>query len=71
MPPPHPVDLPLELVERAIKPPGDAQQDLWIIQEIGKRMGLPWNYDGPADVFTEMTQVMPSLVGTARRSSRR
>jgi formate dehydrogenase major subunit len=22
---------------------------------------LPWNYDGPADVFTEMTQVMPSL----------
>ena len=24
-------------------------------------MGLDWRYDGPADVFTEMTQVMPSL----------
>jgi formate dehydrogenase major subunit len=24
-------------------------------------MGLPWNYDGPGEVFTEMTQVMPSL----------
>src|SRR5258708_24443744 len=24
-------------------------------------MGLDWNYAGPADVFTEMTQVMPSL----------
>jgi formate dehydrogenase major subunit len=44
-----------------IQPPGDARQDLWIIQEIAKRMGLPWNYSGPADVFTEMTEVMPSL----------
>ena len=49
------------LAREVIKPPGDARQDLWIIQEIGKRMGLPWNYDGPADVFAEMTQVMPSL----------
>src|SRR5437762_6495764 len=24
-------------------------------------MGLPWDYNGPADVFTEMTEVMPSL----------
>jgi len=24
-------------------------------------MGLDWNYSGPADVFTEMTYVMPSL----------
>src|SRR5689334_2070358 len=51
----------VQLARQVIKPPGDARQDLWIIQEIGKRMGLPWNYDGPADVFTEMTQVMPSL----------
>ena len=51
----------VQLAREVIKPPGDARQDLWIIQEIGKRMGLPWNYDGPADVFTEMTQVMPSL----------
>ena len=51
----------VQLAREVIKPPGDARQDLWIIQEIGKRMGLPWNYDGPADVFTEMTQLMPSL----------
>src|SRR5207237_2919675 len=49
------------LAREVIKPRGDARQDLWIIQEIAKRMGLPWNYDGPTDVFTEMTQVMPSL----------
>src|SRR5258708_1167675 len=51
----------VQLAREVIKPPGDARQDLWIIQEIAKRMGLPWNYAGPADVFTEMTQVMPSL----------
>jgi len=51
----------VQLAREVIKPPGDARQDLWIIQEIGKRMGLSWNYSGPADVFTEMTEVMPSL----------
>jgi len=51
----------VQLAREVIKPPGDARQDLWIIQEIARRMGLPWNYSGPADVFTEMTEVMPSL----------
>ena len=51
----------VQLAREVIKPPGDARQDLWIIQEIAKRMGLPWNYSGPGEVFTEMAQVMPSL----------
>src|SRR6201997_2024758 len=51
----------VQLAREVIKPPGDARQDLWIIQEIGKLMGLPWNYFGPADGFTGMAQLMPSL----------
>ncbi|MBN8982297.1 MAG: formate dehydrogenase subunit alpha [Rhizobiales bacterium] len=51
----------VQIARQVLKPPGDARQDLWIIQEIAKRMGLDWRYDGPADVFAEMTQVMPSL----------
>jgi formate dehydrogenase major subunit len=51
----------VQLARQVIDPPGDARQDLWIIQEIAKRMGLDWRYSGPADVFAEMTQVMPSL----------
>ncbi len=47
----------------ALTPPGDARQDLWIIQELGKRLGLPWNYAGPEDVFNEMRQAMPSIAG--------
>ncbi len=45
----------------AVPPPGDARQDWWIIQEIARRIGLDWNYEGPADVFAEMTRAMGSL----------
>ena len=43
--------------------PGDARQDLWIIQQLGKRLGLDWNYAGPKDVFNEMRRAMPSIAG--------
>ena len=51
----------VQIARQVVKPPGDARQDLWIIQEIANRMGCGWNYPGPAEVFTEMTQLMPSL----------
>ena len=46
---------------QALELPGDARQDWWIIQELATRIGLAWRYAGPADVFAEMKQVMPSL----------
>src|SRR3569623_1005388 len=46
---------------QVVKPPGDARQDLWIIQEIANRMGCGWTYSGAADVFNEMALLMPSL----------
>ena len=51
----------VQIARQVVKPPGDARQDLWIIQEIANRMGCGWTYSGPADVFNEMTQLMPSL----------
>ena len=51
----------VQISRQVVPPPGDARQDLWIIQEIARRMGLDWNYAGAGEVFTEMTQVMPSL----------
>ncbi len=53
----------VQLGRAAIKPPGDARQDLWILQEIGKRMGLPWNYKHVSEVFDEMRRSMPSIGG--------
>ncbi len=51
----------VQLARPVIEPPGDARQDWWIIQQIARRLGLDWNYNGPSDVFAEMVQVMPSL----------
>ena len=45
----------------ALEMPGEARQDWWIVQELARRIGLDWSYDGPADVFAEMKTVMPSL----------
>ena len=45
----------------ALPLPGNARQDLSIIQEIARRIGLDWSYAGPADVFAEMKRAMPSL----------
>jgi formate dehydrogenase major subunit len=53
----------VQIGRKALDAPGDAKPDLWIIQEIARRMGLDWNYDGPADVFNEMRLAMPSIAG--------
>ncbi len=53
----------VQMGRKAIDPPGDARQDLWIIQEIAKRLGLDWNYEGPADVFAEIRKAVPNMAG--------
>ncbi|WP_339633621.1 formate dehydrogenase subunit alpha [uncultured Sneathiella sp.] len=53
----------VQMGRAAVPMPGDARQDLWIIQEIAKRLGLDWQYSHPRDVFAEMTQVMGSIRG--------
>ncbi len=45
----------------ALPLPGNARHDLWIIQEIARRIGLNWSYTHPRDVFAEMKLAMPSL----------
>jgi formate dehydrogenase major subunit len=57
----------LQFGRQAIDPPGDARPDLWIIQQIAKRMGLTWNYPGEncgvASVYEEMRQTMQTAIG--------
>ena len=48
---------------KAVDPPGEARQDLWIIQQIANRLGLGWGEVAPKDVFTELSAVMPSISG--------
>jgi len=53
----------VQMGRQALQPPGQARQDLEIIQAMANRIGLGWHYSGPADVFAEMTRVMPSIAG--------
>ena len=53
----------VQMGRQAVPPPGDARQDLWIIQEIGRRLGLPWDYGDASEVFDEMRRTMPSIGG--------
>jgi formate dehydrogenase major subunit len=57
----------VQMGKRALDLPGEARQDLWIIQQLARRLGLDWHYDGPesgvAQVYEEMRQAMPSIAG--------
>jgi formate dehydrogenase major subunit len=53
----------VQMGRQAVPPPGDARQDLWIIEQIGQRLGLPWNYKHVSEVFDEMRHTMPSIGG--------
>jgi formate dehydrogenase major subunit len=53
----------VQIGRQAIDPPGDARQDLWIIQEIARRVGLDWQYKHVSEVFDEMRHTMPSIAG--------
>ena len=56
-------DRTVQIGRAAIAPPGAARQDLWILQELARRLGLDWNYAGPQEVFEEMRGAMPSISG--------
>ncbi|MFN2348275.1 MAG: formate dehydrogenase subunit alpha [Thioalkalivibrio sp.] len=53
----------VQLGRKALDMPGEARQDLMIIQELARKMGLDWRYSGPQDVFEEMRKAMPSIRG--------
>jgi formate dehydrogenase major subunit len=53
----------VQLGRKALEPPGEAREDLWIIQELARRIGLDWRYAHPRDVFDEMRRGMDSIAG--------
>jgi formate dehydrogenase major subunit len=56
-------DRTVQLGRQALQPPGEARQDLWIIEQMARALGLSWSYSGPQAVFEEMRRVMPSIAG--------
>ena len=56
----------MQMGKQAVTPPGQAKPDLWILQQLAKRLGLSWNYpgnhEGVAAVYEEMRQAMHASI---------
>ncbi len=56
----------VQMGRAALPLPGDARQDLWIIQQLAGRLGLQWSYagddSGVASVYEEMRQAMHGVI---------
>ncbi|CAI07668.1 formate dehydrogenase subunit alpha [Aromatoleum aromaticum] len=53
----------VQLSQPVLPLPGDARPDWWIIQSIAQRLGLAWDYAGPAEIFDELRRALPSYAG--------
>jgi len=53
----------VQLGRRAVDPPGQARQDLAIIIDMARRLGLDWPDMHPSQVFAEMREAMGSIRG--------
>ncbi len=53
----------VQIGRQAIDPPGQAKQDLWIIAQMARELGLDWAYTHVSQVFDEMRRTMPSIGG--------
>ncbi len=56
----------IQLGRRALDAPGHARQDLWIVQQMARGMGLDWHYPGPDSgvqaVYEEMRQALHGVI---------
>jgi predicted molibdopterin-dependent oxidoreductase YjgC len=53
----------VQRVRRALKAPGEAKEDSWIISELSRRMGYAMNYNSIDEVFEELGGLWPALEG--------
>ena len=53
----------VQIVRKAVDPPGSARPDWEIIADLATRMGYPMHYGSAQDVFAEMVTVTPSYAG--------
>jgi formate dehydrogenase major subunit len=53
----------VQLGRQALQAPGDARQDLWIVQQMARQLGLAWPEQSVAQVYDEMRSLMPSITG--------
>ncbi len=53
----------VQRVRKALEPPGEARDDLWIIEEIARRMGADWGWTTAEDAWNEIRALSPVHAG--------
>lgn len=53
----------VHLIRPALEPPGRSRPDWDIILDLARRLGAPWNYAGPSEIFDEMARLTPQYAG--------
>jgi formate dehydrogenase major subunit len=53
----------VQRVRKALDPPGEARDDLWIIAELGRRMGQEFGWQTAEDVWNEVRSLSPVHAG--------
>jgi predicted molibdopterin-dependent oxidoreductase YjgC len=53
----------VQRVRKALEPPGDARDDMWIITEIGKRLGVDLGPPDAETVWNEVRSLAPHMFG--------
>jgi len=53
----------VQLVRKAVEPPGDAKEDMWIISELSGRMGYNMEYLSAEEVFEEFGNLWQAVSG--------
>ncbi len=55
----------IQLSRKAVDPPGQARDDLGIVLDLSRRLGVPTPYTTAAEVFDEIARVTPSWRGVS------
>jgi formate dehydrogenase major subunit len=53
----------VQRVRAALQPPGDARDELWILSEMAKRLGIDWGKPTAESVWNEVRTMAPEMFG--------
>jgi formate dehydrogenase major subunit len=53
----------VQRLRKALEPPGNARDDLWIISELARRLGHDWGHPSAEEVWNEVRSLAPIFAG--------
>jgi predicted molibdopterin-dependent oxidoreductase YjgC len=53
----------VQRLKKALEPPGNARDDLWIIAELARRMGHDWGHPSAEEIWNEVRALAPIFAG--------